>query len=95
MVIIHYFGSKEVDLLVNVDYWVVLDDGSRRTVSKEMRKRLLLDEDYSHRLISPKMQLLAREDFLQIGQEELCKRPRIVDVYNVILKEYVLQRLPP
>ena len=95
MVKIHYFGSNEVDLVINVDYWVVIDNGKSMTVSRKMTKRLLLDEDYSRWWISPEMQLLAREDFLQRGREELCKQPGIIDVYDVVLKKYELQRLPP
>ena len=95
MVKIHYFGRDEVVLVFNVDYWVVRNNGKLSKQSREMTKRLLLDENYSREGNSPEMFLLAREDFLQRGREELCEQPGIIDVYEVVLKNYRLDRLPP
>ena len=93
---VHYFGFLEVELIVNVDFWILTDTGERIVRSREMKKRLLVDEehDYGDR-ISPEMATLAREDFLQRGKEELFNYPGVIEVYHIVLKDYLVQKLPP
>ena len=91
----HYFGKDEVEVVFSVDYWVLLHNGDTAIVRKEMGKRLLLDECCSRNCISLEMEYLARGDFVQRGHELLLERPDVTNIYEVVLKDFLLQNLPP